>query len=137
MRDAYQVACRPVGAPTLLAGATGRRREIAIREREAANTRIDRSGKSSPLMSEKLAFEKACRHSGTVDFDEIPVSARAKLMNRSCDELLTRPGFAGDQNGGIRGRHCLDLCKDRSQAAPASHDAVQERRLGAFPFVDH
>src|SRR6202007_2255212 len=101
------------------------------------NGGIDRSGKSSPLMSEKLAFEKACRHSGAVDFDEIPVSARAELMNRSCDELLTRPGFAGDQNGGIRGRHCLDLCKDRSQAAAASHDALQERRFGAFSLAPH
>jgi hypothetical protein len=83
-------------------------------------------------MSEKLAFEKTCRHSGAVDFDEIPVSARAELVNRSCDDFLASPGFAGDQNGGVRGRYSLHFSKYWAQATVAANDRLEKRWPRAF-----
>src|SRR6266404_6753106 len=103
----------------------------AVRQRKSADMRIDRSGKGSALVPEKLAFEKAGRHRRTVHFDEIPAAAWAELVNRARDNFLARPGFASDQDGGVRWRHGLDFREDRAEAATAPHDRLQERSFGA------
>src|SRR5882757_2135386 len=103
----------------------------AVRQRKSADMRIDRSGKGPALVPEKLAFEKTGRHRGAVHFDEIAAAPRAEFVNRARDNLLARPGFAGDQDGGVRWRHGLDFREDRAEAATAPHDRLQERSFGA------
>src|SRR6267154_132972 len=104
----------------------------AVRQRKPADVRIDSSGEGSAFVPEKLAFEKTGRHRRTVHFDEIPAAPRAKLVNRARDNLLARPGFAGDQDGGVCWSHGLDFCEDGAQAAAASHDCLDESRFDTF-----
>src|SRR5712675_3336530 len=68
----------------------------AVRQRKSADMRIDRSGKGSAFVPEKLAFEKAGRHRRTVHFDEIAAAARAQLMNGSRNDFLASSRLAGD-----------------------------------------
>src|SRR5258708_4937773 len=103
----------------------------AVRQRKSADMRIDRPGKGPAFMPEKLAFEKTSRHCRAVHFDEITAAPRAELVNRARDNLLAGPGFAGDQDGGVRWRHGLDFREDGAQAATAPHDCLQERSFGA------
>src|SRR5258707_3261871 len=95
--------------------------------------RIDRSGKGSAFMPEKLTFEETGRHRRTVHFDEIPAAARAELVNRARDNFLAGPGFAGDQDGGVRWRHGLDFREDGAEAATPPHHGLQERSFGGLP----
>src|ERR1700722_4955495 len=95
--------------------------------------RIDSSGKGSAFVPEELTFEKTGRHRRTVHFDQIPVAARAELVNRARDALLARPGFAGNQDRGAGWRHGLDFREDGAEAATAPHDRLQERSFGALP----
>src|SRR5712675_3146788 len=71
----------------------------AVRQCKSADMRIDRSGKGSALVPEKLAFEKTGRHRRAVHFDEIAAAPRTEFVNRARDNLLAGPGFAGDQDG--------------------------------------
>src|SRR4029077_6788952 len=105
----------------------------SVRQRKTADMRIDRSRKGSAFVPEKLTFEKAGRHRRTVHFDEIPATARAEFVNRAGDNFLAGPGFAGDQDGGVRWCHGLDFREDVAEAATAPHDRFQERSFGALP----
>src|ERR1700720_4019027 len=109
----------------------------AVRQRKPADMRINRSGKGSAFVPEKLTFEKTGRHRRTVHFDEIPAAARAELVNRARDNLLARPGFAGDQDGGVGWRHGLDFREDGAEAPTAPHDRLQERSFDALPPAHH
>lgn len=82
----------------------------------------------SSFAPEKLAFEKARGHRRAVGLVEIPTPARAELVNRPRNDFLARPGFTGDQDGGVRASYCLHLGKDEAQAAATSHDRLQKRR---------
>src|SRR5258708_32414697 len=66
-----------------------------VRQRKSSYMPIDRSGKGSALLPEKLTFEKTGRHRRTVHFDEIPAPAPAELVNPPGDNLLAGPAFAG------------------------------------------
>jgi hypothetical protein len=68
-------------------------------------------------MSEKFAFEEANRHRCAVHLDQVSVSARAELVNRSRDDLLSGAGLSGNQDRGIHARHGLHLTEDGTQAA--------------------
>src|SRR5712671_7554101 len=104
----------------------------SVRQRKPADMRIDSSGKGSAFVPEKLTFEKAGRHRRTVHFDEIAAAARAELVNRARDNLLARPSFAGDQDGGVRWRHRLDFREDGAEAATAPHDCLEKGRVCAL-----
>ena len=80
-------------------------------------------------MSEKLTFKKPGGHRRAIDLDEIPVTARAEIVNRTRDDFLASPSLARDQDGGIRGRYGPYLIEDCAQTAPAPHDRLQERRV--------
>src|SRR5258707_3886500 len=105
----------------------------AVRQRKSADVRIDSSGEGSAFVPEKLTFEKTGRHCRTVHFDEIPAAARAKLVNRARDNFLAGPGFAGDQDGGVRWRHGLDFREDGAEAATPPHHRLQEQSVGRLP----
>src|SRR6202043_824773 len=69
----------------------------AIRQREAADMRIDGARKGSTFVSEELAFEKPGWHRRAVQLAQISVSTGAELMNRSRDDFLTCAGLSGNQ----------------------------------------
>src|SRR5262249_58623664 len=56
-------------------------------EREAADMGCDGTGESTPFVAEKLAFEKAGRHRGAVELDQILPPARAQLLNGTRDDF--------------------------------------------------
>src|SRR5215469_12547247 len=66
--------------------------------------RTDGAGKGSAFVPEEFAFEKAGWHGRAVHLDQVPVSARAELVNRSRDHLLAGAGLSGDQDRCIRAR---------------------------------
>src|SRR6266404_5138579 len=111
-----------------------------IRQREAADMRIDGARKGSTFVSEELAFEKAGGHRRAVHLDQISVSTGAELVNRSRDDFLACAGLSGNQDGCVRAGHGLQLIENGAQAAAAPYDRVQERGFRAFwlarrPFV--
>jgi hypothetical protein len=99
--------------------------------------RIDRSGKGSAFVPEKLTLEKTGRHRRTVYFDEIPAAARAELVNCTGDNFFAGPGFSRDQDGGVRWRYGLDFREDGAEATTAPHDRLEERSFGALPPAAH
>src|SRR5258705_1000371 len=64
----------------------------AVRQRKSADMRIDRSGKGSPLLPEKLAFEKTGRHRCACPFEAIPAEPSAQFPERA---LTNRPRSRG------------------------------------------
>src|SRR6267154_1506161 len=68
----------------------------AIRQREAADMRIDRARKGSTLVSEELAFQKPGWHRRAVHLDQIAVSTGAELVNRARDDFLACAGLSGN-----------------------------------------
>jgi hypothetical protein len=46
-------------------------------------------------------------------------------VNRSRDQLLARPRFALDQNGGIGGRDAFDFSEHRFQDATLAYDLFE------------
>src|SRR4029077_5499142 len=105
----------------------------SVRQRKPADMGIDSSGKGSAFVPEKLTFEKTSWHRRTVYFDEIPAAARAELVNRARDNLLARPGFAADQDGGGGGPPGLDFREDGAEAATTPYDRLQERSFALPP----
>jgi hypothetical protein len=111
---------------------TERKQRSTIRQRKAADVRSEGTRECSSFMPEKLGFEKACRHRRTVHLDQIPASAKAELVNRSCDDFLPSPGFASDQNSGVRRHYRFHFGEDWAQTAVAANDCLEERRSCTF-----
>ena len=61
-----------------------------------------RPGKGPGFITEQLAFQKICRHGGTVDGNKRPLAASAVVVDALGKQLLACAGFAVQQNGGIR-----------------------------------
>jgi hypothetical protein len=109
-----------------------KKQRSTIRQREAADMRIDGARKGSAFVSEELAFEKPGWHRRAVHLDQISVSTGTELVNRARDDFLASAGFAGDQNSGVRGRYRLHFSEHWAQAAVAANDRLEERWPRAF-----
>src|SRR4029077_16285897 len=97
-----------------------------IRQRKAADMRIDGAGKGATFVSEQLAFEKAGGHRRAVHLDLISVSAGAELVYGPRNDFLAGAGLSGNQDGCVRARHGLHLVEDWAQAPAAPYDRAPD-----------
>src|SRR5262245_56835602 len=65
---------------------------------ELADLELVGPGERPALVTEQLALEQFAGHSGAVDLDEGAALAGAEMMDRARDQILSRPGFPGDQH---------------------------------------
>src|SRR5439155_13076312 len=73
-------------------------------------------GERTGLVSEQFAGNHARAEGRAVDRYHQSLSARAELMDRPGDQLLSRPGFAENQNGAVRAGDLMDCPADRFHA---------------------
>jgi hypothetical protein len=63
---------------------------------------------------EKFAFIQLPADGSAVDLNEGPVVPKGALVDLTDDKLLARPGFAQNNNIGVRRRHQFDLFENAS-----------------------
>ena len=96
-----------------------------VRELEPADPHGCRARESAALVPEQLAFDERRRQRAAVDRDEGPAAAATSAVDRACDELLARAGFAGDQHRRVGPAHLRDLIAQPQHDGRASHHVVE------------
>ena len=85
----------------------------------------DGPGESPPDVAEQLRFQEALRDRPAIDrLIRLVFSVRIEDDGPG-DELLSRPGFPGDQDGARRGGHPLDETKDRFHPLGLGDDVME------------
>ena len=74
---------------------------------ELADAAGQRAGEGALLVTEQFAFQQVLGDGGAVDRDERLGGPAGLLVDVAGDHLLTRTAFAGDQDGGVGGRHLV------------------------------
>src|SRR5579862_6416421 len=97
----------------------------SVRQLEAPDPLRDRAREGAALVAEELALEEARRDGGAVELHERPLAASAELVNGARDQLLPRSGLAVDDDGGVGGRHGLDLVQDLLQRRRLPDDLLE------------
>ena len=105
-----------------------------------------RAREGASLVSEQLAFDERRRQRAAVDRDERPAAAATSAVDRACDQLLARAGFAGHQHRRVgpshlgdlivqpqHGRACVPPCRRSRAGARAPHGNGSARSPGV-PF---
>src|SRR5690606_14789546 len=75
----------------------------AFSDLEAPLASRDRAGERALLVTEQLAFQQLGRNGAAIDRDERPLPARARIVNRTRDQLLARARLAENQHARIVG----------------------------------
>src|ERR1700722_5613537 len=100
-----------------------------VRHLEAPDFLSNRSGESSLLVSEQLAFQKIERNSGAIQLNKSAPIALTRSMNSMGDELFSCAGFSFNEDSGISGSNLLHLSENRFQSSAIPDDPL-ERTLG-------
>ena len=87
------------------------------------------AGKSALLVAEEFVLEERFRDRRAVDGDEGAFGAGGELMNGARQQFLSRSAFPEDQDGGVGGRHALDLQEGVLQTLARAHQARQRHAL--------
>ena len=89
---------------------------------EVPLTFSDGAGEAALRVTEQLALEQLRRDRGHVDGDERPAGARAQAVDRAREQLLARPGLAGDEDRQGRARRLLEIPEQRQHHRIAGDD---------------
>ena len=103
---------------------------------EASDLPRQGAGERPLLATEQLALEERGGNRRAVHAHHRPFAPPAQLVNFGGEQLLTGPGFAEQQHGGIGGRHLPDLLHDLADGGALSDDGVAAQPLpGLGPEV--
>src|SRR6185437_1104878 len=80
-----------------------------------------RTAEGSFFVSKEFAFYQMLGQGSTVHIDPGPMAPERMLMNAACQHLLSRAGFADDQDGGRMFRDLLRQVEDSAESF-ATHD---------------
>ena len=100
-------------------------KRATVRELETADPHGCRARESASLVPEQLAFDERRRERAAVDRDERPAPAATSAVDRACDELLARAGFAGHQHRRVGPSHLGDLIVQPQHGGRASDHVVE------------
>src|SRR5438034_11279390 len=78
-------------------------------------------------MPEQLRRNQRLRDRGAIDANERTTRPPGATMDRTGDELFTRPGLTLDQNGGVGRRYFLDLSQHRPERIGSALDVLEHR----------
>jgi hypothetical protein len=92
---------------------------------EAANSLCDCARKGSPFMAKELTLEQIEWNGGTVQLDQGPAAAGARIVDRVSDEFLASAGLALDEHSSVRRRNPLGLLKHDSQSRAVAYDLLE------------
>src|SRR2546425_1563805 len=88
-------------------------------------------------MPEQLRRNQRLRDRGAIDTNERTTRPPGATMDRTGDELFTRPGLTLDQNGRVGRRYFRDLSQHRPQRIRRADDFFEHRRAhDLFPQRD-
>jgi hypothetical protein len=83
------------------------------------------AGKGTFLMTEQLAFYKIQRNGRAIEFYKSAPTAMTCIVNRMCDEFLSRAGFPLDKDSRVCGRDLLHLVENRFQSGALADDSLE------------
>src|SRR5712691_4558402 len=89
------------------------KQRASVRKLEFAFLLLVRSGESSSLMSEQLAFQNVLVQRTAIDRHERAGGPPAVLVNSAGHQLFSGAAFAGNQHVHVRARRLLDGSKER------------------------
>jgi hypothetical protein len=81
-----------------------------VRALEGALDALDRPGERPLLVAEQRALDEPFGQRGAIQLDERAVAPVARVVDGACEQLLARPGFPFEEDGGTSrrgGRHGL------------------------------
>ena len=99
-----------------------------------------RAGEGAFLVAEQLGFDQVGRNGGAIDSDKWFVAARAAVVNRAGNQLLSRAGLAQNADPRLARRDTIDLRDDALHRATGPHDFVPPHapaQLTVFFFQPH
>src|SRR5262249_8902697 len=105
----------------------------AIGELETAEPPLGGSGEGSLLVAEQLRGDQGWRERRTVHADEGTSRPLGSLVDGARDELLARPGFTRDEDGGVGGSHLGNPREDDLQRLGRADNLLEHR--GAIHLV--
>ena len=108
------------------------KQRAAVGLAEAAGPVMRRPGERAAHMAKQLALQQRRRHRGTVDGNQPSCAARAVGVDAARHDFLAGAGFAGDQNGGVRGGADADQLLD---GAHGRRGADQGPVIGMFGVI--
>ena len=85
----------------------------AVGRLEPTEASLERSGERALFMPEQLRRNQRLRDRGAIDANERTTRPPGSTMDRTGDELFTRPRFTLDQNGRVGRRYFRDLSQHR------------------------
>jgi hypothetical protein len=90
---------------------------------------LRRSSESAPLMAKQFVFHEIDRNGPTIDRDKRFMGARAKVMDRSGKDFLSRPGLAEDESSSVT------FCDQRDLLQLSNEDRVAPDKVGQSEFL--
>ena len=95
------------------AATSSRTMRAALRHFEAARLARDGARERAALVAEKFGFDEFRGQAGAINFQERRFAPRTALMNPARELVLARAAFAGDEQGGGRGRRAFRPSPER------------------------
>jgi hypothetical protein len=87
-------------------------------------------------VAQQLGLDQRRGQGGAVDLDEGPGLARAALVDRLGQELLSGPGLAEEEDRARRGRHLRDALQNAAERRAAAHDVREVAAPDLLAQVD-
>ncbi len=98
------------------------KKRALIRQFKAPHFLSDCASERSLFMTEQLALQKPQRNRGAIQFHEGAFAARAQIVDRAGNQLLTGSSLAQDQHARIRRRDNGYQLQRGLQSGALSHD---------------
>jgi len=85
------------------------------------------AGKRAFFIAEQLALEQRLGEAGTIDGDERPTGARARLVDRPRQQLLAGAGLAKQQHARLARRNAQQALQQRLESRRATDQSLRRR----------
>src|SRR5262249_52889160 len=110
----------------------------AARQLDLPHPIVHGAGERAAFVAEELALEQRVRKGRTIDGHEAAILTLSLVVDGACGELLARPRFTVDEDGGVVVRQHADRLEDLVHDAVTTHhvrEGVAVREL-ATEVVD-
>src|SRR4051794_14163604 len=96
-----------------------------MRKFQAAHLARNCPRKGALLVSKQFTFNQPRRNSGTVDFDERPVSAPTEPVDRPGQQFFACSRLTLDEDSRIRGSHSFNLLQNLAKSPALANNVLK------------
>lgn len=106
----------------------------AVGDLEQPRLRAIGTREGAALVSEQLVLQQRLLQCRALHHDERAMAPRAARVQQLGDHLLARPGLAGDEHGGVGGRHAFDQVQQLPERRAVADERAAEIRWREPPL---